>query len=317
MWGCSFARWSPCGVAACGCSAFFLGKWPVCGSGKSCMQLRALPLNGSHGTLPASSNWHRPDPTAHQNISPHQTHIPPIPRWSAPCACRPGMSVEITALSDVLRERFGLESFRPGQEDIIRAVLDGRDTLAVMPTGSGKSLVYQLPALLLDGLTVVVSPLIALMKDQTDKLKELGVDCLTINSGLTARQQAEAAQALADGQGDILYVTPERFRDRDFFETLLQRRVALFVIDEAHCVSQWGHDFRPDYMMLGSIAERLGRPPVMALTATTGPHSPADAHARSLPPHWRADPAQPLSRGAPHGERGREGHRTRDAPRRM
>jgi ATP-dependent DNA helicase RecQ len=108
------------------------------------------------------------------------------------------MSVEITALSDVLRERFGLESFRPGQEDIIRAVLDGRDTLAVMPTGSGTSLVYQLPALLLDGLTVVVSPLIALMKDQTDKLKELGVDCLTINSGLTARQQAEAAQALAD-----------------------------------------------------------------------------------------------------------------------
>jgi ATP-dependent DNA helicase RecQ len=186
------------------------------------------------------------------------------------------MSVETTALSDVLRDRFGLESFRPGQEDIIRAVLDGRDTLAVMPTGSGKSLVYQLPALLLDGLTVVVSPLIALMKDQTDKLKELGVDCLTINSGLTARQQTEAEQALADGRGDILYVTPERFRDRDFFETLLQRRVALFVIDEAHCISQWGHDFRPDYMMLGSVADRLGRPPVMALTATAGPEVQAD-----------------------------------------
>ena len=174
-------------------------------------------------------------------------------------------------LVDTLRDRFGLESFRPGQADIIRAVLSGRDTLAVMPTGSGKSLVYQLPAVLLDGLTVVVSPLIALMKDQTDKLGEVGVDAITINSGLTARQQGEAAAALRDGNGDILYVTPERFRDRDFFETLLQRRVALFVVDEAHCISQWGHDFRPDYMMLGSIAERLGRPPIMAVTATAGP----------------------------------------------
>jgi ATP-dependent DNA helicase RecQ len=170
-----------------------------------------------------------------------------------------------------LRERFGLESFRPGQEDIIRACLEGRDTLAVMPTGSGKSLVFQLPAVLLHGLTVVVSPLIALMKDQTDKLDEIGVDALTINSGLTTREQSAAETALGDGEGDILYVTPERFRDRDFFDALLQRRVALFVVDEAHCISQWGHDFRPDYMMLGSIAERLGRPPIMAVTATAGP----------------------------------------------
>jgi ATP-dependent DNA helicase RecQ len=179
-------------------------------------------------------------------------------------------------LIDTLQDRFGLESFRPGQADIIRAVLSGRDTLAVMPTGSGKSLVYQLPAVLLDGLTVVVSPLIALMKDQTDKLGEVGVDALTINSGLTAREQGEAATALKDGDGDILYVTPERFRDRDFFETLLQRRVALFVVDEAHCISQWGHDFRPDYMMLGSVADRLGRPPIMAVTATAGPDVQAD-----------------------------------------
>jgi ATP-dependent DNA helicase RecQ len=186
------------------------------------------------------------------------------------------MKVESQDLTAVLRERFKLDSFRPGQAEIINAVLAGRDTLAIMPTGAGKSLVYQLPALLLDGLTVVVSPLIALMKDQTDKLRELGVDCLTINSGLTTREQNEASAALAAGVGDILYVTPERFRDRDFFETLLQRRVALFVIDEAHCISQWGHDFRPDYMMLGSIAERLGRPPVMALTATAGPEVQAD-----------------------------------------
>jgi ATP-dependent DNA helicase RecQ len=174
-------------------------------------------------------------------------------------------------LRTTLRDRFGLEEFRPGQEDIIRAVLDGRDTLAIMPTGSGKSLVYQLPALLLDGLTVVVSPLIALMKDQTDKMREIGVDAIAIHSGLTTKEQRAATESLASGGGDILYVTPERFRDRDFFEMLLERRIALFVVDEAHCISHWGHDFRPDFMLLGGIADRLGRPPVMALTATAGP----------------------------------------------
>ncbi|HEX2201819.1 MAG TPA: ATP-dependent DNA helicase RecQ [Longimicrobium sp.] len=173
-------------------------------------------------------------------------------------------------MHDVLRARFGLEEFRPGQEEVIRAVLDGHDTLVVMPTGAGKSLVYQLPALMLPGLTLVVSPLIALMKDQTDKLDELGVDAWTINSSLSAREKREA-EAAVEGEGKILYVTPERFRDRDFFELLLERRVSLFVVDEAHCVSQWGHDFRPDYMMLGAIAERLGRPPVLALTATASP----------------------------------------------
>ncbi|CAN5710334.1 RecQ family ATP-dependent DNA helicase [soil metagenome] len=174
-------------------------------------------------------------------------------------------------LVSTLRSRFGLESFRPGQKEAIQAVLEGRDALVIMPTGSGKSLIYQLPALLLPGLTVVVSPLIALMKDQTDKLDELGVDARTINSSLTSRQQNREEQAVEEGAGDILYVTPERFRDRNFFEILISREVSLFVIDEAHCVSQWGHDFRPDYMMLGSIAKRLGRPPIMALTATAPP----------------------------------------------
>ncbi|HSJ09760.1 MAG TPA: ATP-dependent DNA helicase RecQ [Longimicrobiales bacterium] len=185
-------------------------------------------------------------------------------------------TIDNDTLRRTLRERFGLDEFRPGQEDIIRAILDGRDTLAVMPTGAGKSLLYQLPALLLDGLTVVVSPLIALMKDQTDKLDELGVDVLTINSGLTTREQNAAEKALGEGGGAILYVTPERFRDRDFFEMLLERKVALFVVDEAHCISHWGHDFRPDYMMLGSVVDRLGRPPVAALTATAGPEVQAD-----------------------------------------
>ncbi|HEX9106439.1 MAG TPA: ATP-dependent DNA helicase RecQ, partial [Longimicrobiales bacterium] len=181
-----------------------------------------------------------------------------------------------SSLLRVLRERFGLEEFRPGQERVIRAVLAGRDALVIMPTGAGKSLVYQLPALLLPGLTVVVSPLIALMKDQHDKLDALGVDVLAINSAQTERQQGQAERAVGAGTGDILYVTPERFRDRDFFEALRERRISLFVADEAHCISHWGHDFRPDYMLLGDIARRLGRPPILALTATATPDVRSD-----------------------------------------
>jgi ATP-dependent DNA helicase RecQ len=183
-------------------------------------------------------------------------------------------------IPELLRERFGLTAFRPGQREAILSVLEGRDSLVIMPTGSGKSLIYQLPALMLPGLTVVVSPLIALMKDQTDKLEELGVDARTINSSLTARQQSDEEDAVEQGEGAILYVTPERFRDRDFFEVLLGRKVSLFVVDEAHCVSHWGHDFRPDYMMLGSIAERLGRPPILALTATAPPEVQDDVTAQ-------------------------------------
>ena len=181
------------------------------------------------------------------------------------------MAVEAAGVLATLRERFGHESFRPGQEEVVRAVLEGRDALVVLPTGAGKSLMYQLPAVMMDGITLVVSPLIALMKDQTDKMDSVGVDALTINSGLTGGEKRAAEAAVAAGGGEILYVTPERFRDRAFFEAILDRKVSLFVVDEAHCISEWGHDFRPDYMMLGSIAERLGRPPVLALTATATP----------------------------------------------
>jgi ATP-dependent DNA helicase RecQ len=168
----------------------------------------------------------------------------------------------------VLRERFGHADFRRGQWEPVQAALSGRDALVVMPTGSGKSIVYQLPALLLPGLTVVVSPLIALMKDQQDKLHAHGVDALAMHSHLSVGETREIARQVEEGEGEILYLTPERFKDRDFFDRLLTRTVSLFVVDEAHCVSQWGHDFRPDYLTLGSVVARLGKPPILALTAT-------------------------------------------------
>ena len=168
----------------------------------------------------------------------------------------------------LLRDRFGHDDFRRGQWEPIKALLDGRDALVVMPTGSGKSLIYQLTALASPGLTVVVSPLIALMKDQKDKLEAQGVDAVAMHSHLSTGEAREAHRQISEGEGELLYLTPERFKDRDFFERLLTRKVGLFVIDEAHCVSQWGHDFRPDYLSLGSIAKRLGRPPILALTAT-------------------------------------------------
>ena len=177
-------------------------------------------------------------------------------------------AVSKTRARAIITDRFGHADFQTGQWEPIQAVLEGRDAVVVMPTGSGKSLVYQFPALLLPGLTVVVSPLIALMKDQQDKLSLHGVDALAMHSHLSGAEAREAHRQIEEGEGSILYLTPERFKDREFFERLLTRTVSLFVVDEAHCVSQWGHDFRPDYLGLGSIAKRLGRPPILALTAT-------------------------------------------------
>jgi ATP-dependent DNA helicase RecQ len=177
-------------------------------------------------------------------------------------------AVSKTRAQAILTDRFGHAEFQQGQWEPIRAVLEGQDAIVVMPTGSGKSLIYQFPAVLMPGLTVVVSPLIALMKDQHDKLTAQGVDAVSMHSHLSGAETREAHRQIEDGEGEILYLTPERFKDREFFERLLTRKVSMFVVDEAHCVSQWGHDFRPDYLALGSIAKRLGRPPILALTAT-------------------------------------------------
>jgi ATP-dependent DNA helicase RecQ len=175
-----------------------------------------------------------------------------------------------------LRERFGLQGFREGQRDVVEALLDGRSTLAVMPTGRGKSLCYQLPSLLLPGVTVVVSPLIALMKDQVDALEARGIPATYVNSSLDGEAQAERLAGLASGAWRLIYVAPERFRQRAFLEALRAVKVSLLAIDEAHCLSQWGHDFRPDYLKLRAAREACGDPVVLAATATATPEVRAD-----------------------------------------
>ena len=172
----------------------------------------------------------------------------------------------------VLKEIFGFDSFRPGQEEVIRAVLDGRDTLAVMPTGGGKSLCYQVPALMAEGLTVIVSPLISLMKDQVDSLVQSSVEAAaTLHSGLSPEERWEVEKRIRAGEIRMLYVAPERLRSLEFVLTLRRSDVGLFVVDEAHCISEWGHDFRPDYLFLPRVVRDLGSPPVLALTATATP----------------------------------------------
>ena len=165
-----------------------------------------------------------------------------------------------------LRETFGITHLHEGQQEVISRVLAGRDTLALMPSGAGKSLGYQLPALHLPGTTLVVSPLIALMKDQADKLERAGVAVEQLNSALPKREQAASMERIT--QADIVFATPERLSDPDFIATLARQKIALLVVDEAHCISQWGHDFRPSYLEIAQGLQRLGNPPVLALTAT-------------------------------------------------
>ncbi len=164
--------------------------------------------------------------------------------------------------------RFGLTEFRPGQREVIEAVLGGRDTLCIMPTGGGKSLCYQLPSLARPGVTIVVSPLIALMKDQVDSLVQNGIAATCINSSLSQSEQGNRIDRLVRGETQLVYIAPERLRHAGFLKALQQVNVQMLAIDEAHCISQWGHDFRPDYARLGKFRQRLGNPQVVALTAT-------------------------------------------------
>ncbi len=169
---------------------------------------------------------------------------------------------------DVLSRFWHYTEFRAGQDTAIQAVLAGRDTLVIMPTGGGKSLCYQVPAMLLPGVTLVVSPLISLMKDQVDTLDQIGLPATFINSSLSGGEMASRLQAVERGETKLLYVAPERFDSDHFRERIARLDVSLLAVDEAHCVSQWGHDFRPSYLRIGDVREALGDPPIVALTAT-------------------------------------------------
>jgi ATP-dependent DNA helicase RecQ len=175
-----------------------------------------------------------------------------------------------TAL-ELLTRHFGFSEFRPGQREVVDVLAGRGRALAVFPTGGGKSICYQLPALMLDGLTLVVSPLIALMKDQIDFLRSRGIKAARLDSSLDPDEARELSRSMADGALQLLYVAPERFNNERFLDTLRRTKLALFAVDEAHCISEWGHNFRPDYLKLAEIARKLGVPRVLALTATATP----------------------------------------------
>ena len=182
------------------------------------------------------------------------------------------MAIQTTSEArKILTSRFGFSDFRPGQERVIEALLAGRSALAVFPTGAGKSLCYQLPASLLDGVTVVVSPLIALMKDQIDSLVRQGIDAARLDSSIGVDEARDVSGRLAEGSLKLLYVAPERFNNERFLGQLERTKISLFAVDEAHCISEWGHNFRPDYLKLAVRARELGAERVLALTATATP----------------------------------------------
>src|SRR3954447_8447343 len=177
----------------------------------------------------------------------------------------------LDAARATLRARFGYPEFRPGQERAVSSVLAGRDTLVVLPTGGGKSICYQVPAMVLPGLTVVVSPLISLMKDQVDALTARGIPATFVNSTLTSGEVSERMMRVMRREVKLLYLAPERFDVGTAAQRLREVGVSLLAIDEAHCISEWGHDFRPSYLRIAQVRERLGWPQAVALTATATP----------------------------------------------
>ena len=175
-----------------------------------------------------------------------------------------------------LRKHFGFDDFREGQREVIGSILEGKDAVVVMPTGSGKSLCYQLPAMILDGVTLVVSPLIALMKDQVDALRARGLPATFINSSIPESEQRARIESLRRREHKLVYIAPERFRSGRFNAALQSIPISLFAVDEAHCISTWGHDFRPDYLRLKGVIRSLGRVQTLALTATATPYVRSD-----------------------------------------
>src|ERR1700730_2966084 len=183
---------------------------------------------------------------------------------------------DMSAALTSLRAHFGFDEFREGQREVIATILEGKDAVVVMPPGSGKSLCYQLPAMMLGGATLVVSPLIALMKDQVDALQARGLPATFINSSIAEREQWSRINALRRGEFKLVYIAPERFRSGRFLDALKSISISLFAIDEAHCISTWGHDFRPDYLRLKTVIQSLGRVQTLALTATATPYVRSD-----------------------------------------
>src|ERR687897_140707 len=220
--------------------------------------------------------------------------------------------VRVSELKPALRRLFGFEDFRPGQERVVRAAVEGRDTLALMPTGSGKSLTYQLAAMLRPTPTLVLSPLIALMKDQLDKLPpEVAEQSTLINSSLGQDEAARRVRDASQGRYKLLYVAPERLRQRSFLEAIVGIDIGLVVIDEVHCVSMWGHDFRPDYLFIRRALDELGAPAILGMTATATPATEREiaaalgrelrepgAHAARPRPRRRPLPRRPGGGGA-------------------
>jgi ATP-dependent DNA helicase RecQ len=202
--------------------------------------------------------------------------VPPAPPTDDPAGNAAGgsTSVRTRRIRAFARDILGFDSFRPGQEEAMQSVVAGRDTLAVLPSGAGKTAIYQVAGHLLDGPVVVVSPLIALQRDQVERLAELGEDvgeAAQLNSSLSAGDQREVLEELEDGTVRYVFLAPEQLTKPEVVDAVRDAKPALFVVDEAHCVSAWGHDFRPDYLRLGGVIEQLGHPTVLALTATAAP----------------------------------------------